>query len=390
MKRRISIFLPTSSIFHQRIFRFLNDSFSRHGFEVSGDCRLLDADEMNVWLKEYKPDVVFEMNRVKDEIPLLHDLDVKHISWVVDMQGRSESQIRGSEITYTFDPNWEFHFQTGGHTEWLPPGVCTDSFYFDSKTIKDVDFSFIGHIPYPWRDFELSRKICYRGREIYFSELLASYIDYMGKVSYKQHNHEKCVTVIDDILEERLGEAVKLPKDMYYDLLVRIKRMSNRTELIDFVLERSKSLTIHGSENWKFWPKYCQYYSGFIDSTEQMRQLFIKSRVNLHDGVGFHFRSIDCLASGGVLFWYDDNGGDRFDEIPVATNTIPRRGLHSFFEPQRHYFEFRWDSFDAAYEMACERSNQTCKIRQEVSEIINNAHTWDCRVKKVINDFKLL
>jgi len=386
--------MPTESTFHKRIFLFLSSAFQKQGIVVTGLCKLLSEAEMHAWVLEKKPCAIFEMNRVKDEIPILHELNIFHISWVVDMEGRPESYIKGSDITYTFDPDWAENIETGGLTTWMPPGTCTETFFPNKRhEPEDVEFSFIGHIPKPWSESELSRLIGSENNNINFEILLKEYSRFIEVDTYKEKTHEFCEQIIDNIVLRLLGQSYKLTRDMYYDLLIRIIRMSNRTELLDFATGKSDSIAIFGSRNWLEWPKYQRFYKEFIDDCTEINFINQRSKINLHDGLSFHFRAIDCMASGGLLVWYNDNYGDKYNTYqyknPHNKYYIPH-GLHTAFQAQFHYFEFKWLEFDNVYENIKRMNYQGSIAQRETLEIIKSHHTWDCRVKKIIKDITAL
>ncbi len=368
----------------------LSDAFVKQGLTVSGQCKLLAESEMRTWVIEKKPSVIFEMNRVKDEIPILHELNIIHVTWIVDMEGRDESHIKGSDITYTFDPGWVLSFNTGGFTTWLPPGTCTQTFYpIPSFKTKEFEFSFIGHIPRPWSDAELSRLLIGPNKTVTFNKLITEYLDFINIETYREKDHQACVEIINGILEDLLGEAIALPRDMLYDLLIRAKRMRNRTELLSFALRKSDSTVIYGSSNWLQWSEYAKFYRKFVDKEAEINLIHQQSKINLHDGVGFHFRAIDCLASGGLLFWYNDNEGDKYETYQFKNldrSKILSNGLHDFFEDQYNYFEFKWLNFDDVYEKARLVSCQNQKALSDTVKLVQNHHTWHCRVRQILAD----
>lgn len=383
--------MPSESFFHRRIFHVLSCAFIKQGLTVTGQCKLLSELEMRTWVIEKKPCIIFEMNRVKDEISILHELNVLHVSWVVDMEGRDESHIKGSNITYTFDPGWVANFNTGSFTTWLPPGTCTKTFYpvLGDKT-KECEFSFMGHIPRPWSNAELSRSLLGTQNSGTFEQLMTEYLSFINIDTYKEKDHQACVDIINDILVRLFGEVIPLPRDMMYDLLIRAKRMQNRTELLNFAVGKSDSTVIYGSPNWLQWPKYARFYKKFVDNEAEINMIHQQSGINLHDGVGFHFRAIDCLASGGVLFWYNDNDGDKYETYQFKnpeSKEIHLNGLHDFFENQYNYFEFKWLDFDEVYERA---KSVDLKSRADTVKLVQNHHTWDCRAKQILNDINAI
>ncbi|MGZ4953911.1 MAG: glycosyltransferase [Methylobacter sp.] len=372
--RHISIFLPNDSSFYRRLFGCLEKSFVQAGIKVSGCLKLLTEAEMYFWLNRNKPDAVFEMNRVKDDIPILHERDIPHITWIVDFQGRTKNHIKGSDITYFFDPGWNTNYDVGGLQDWLPPGTCTNMFTpFPLNHSVDAEFSFIGHIPKPWSDEELGRKIDLES-EATFEALLHGYEKYLQDTKLEIKTHNDLADSIKKICKKLFINEDSLDTKIYYDLMEKTKRLNNRTRLLDFALRKSDSVAIYGSPNWKEWPSYQKYYKYFIDCPKEMNVIHQTSMINLHDGVSFHFRAIDCMASGGLVFFYDD----------YVSRGV--RGLHDFFDNKRHFYAFREDGFDEAYEDFKRNSDSLNRVKNEMISIINSHHTWDHRVNKILND----
>jgi len=383
----ISIFISNDTVFYRRIFGWLEKSFDQAGIKVSGCCRLLSESEMYLWLGHNKPDAIFEMNRVKDDIPILYDLGIPHITWIVDFQGRTENHIKGSDITYFFEPGWDTNYDVGGLQDWLPPGTCTKTFT-PCQLIHGVDaeFSFIGHIPKPWSDEELMRKIDSES-EATFEALLYSYEKYLQDTKYEIKTHNDLEDIIKNICHKLSINENSLDTDIYYDLMERTKRLNNRVELLNFALKKSDSVAIYGSPNWKEWPAYKKYYKYFIDCSNEMNVIHQTSMINLHDGVSFHFRAIDCMASGGVVFFYDNNVGQNYRG---RRELAPVRGLHDFFDHQWHFYTFRENNFDDVYENFIRNNDSQNKAKSEMINIINSHHTWGHRVNKILNDIESL
>lgn len=387
----ISIFLPNDSSFYHRLFSCLAKSFEQAGIKVSGLCKLLTESEMHLWLNQYQPDVIFEMNRVKDDIPILHDLGIPHITWIVDFQGRTQNHIKGSDITYFFDPGWDANYDAGGLQDWLPPGTCTSTFTrLQSNSGIDAEFSFVGHIPKPWSEEELNRKMDDDSGAT-FEALLHDYEKYLSDTEIEIKTHQDLGNIIKEICKKLSINENNLSVNIYYDLMERTKRLSNRVELLSFALEKSDSISIYGSSNWKEWPLYQKYYKYFIDCPQDMNIVHQSAQINLHDGVSFHFRAIDCMASGGTIFWYDNNPvGEFYRDGRYRKKIDQGRGLHDFFDNQWHFYRFKQDNFDEIYENLKRNYESRKKAQNEMINIINAHHTWDHRVNKIINDIKSL
>ena len=94
---------------------------------MSGTYETLDEQGLLAWCRAHKPDVVFDMNRTRSELPSL-PRSVLHATWIVDFLGRSEEQIRGSDLTYFFTTGWVSTFRHDTFTDWLPPGSCSTTY----------------------------------------------------------------------------------------------------------------------------------------------------------------------------------------------------------------------------------------------------------------------
>jgi hypothetical protein len=377
--KHISIFLPFKSIFYYRIYCFLRTSFIKQGYQVTGQCGLLTNDEMNTWLNLHKPDFIFEMNRVKDEILILHEKNIFHISWIVDFQGRDETQIKGSDITYFFDPGWEENYQTGGYKAWMPPGTCTDTF-FPQKVPQDYQyqFGFMGHIPNPWTKTELKRHLKNNGYSITFNDLLQEYEKELEKISGKMLTHTDLKDVIRKIMIKLIGYEIDIPRSIYYDLMERTKRIENRQNIIGLALSVSQGLIIYGSENWCLWPLYKKYYHSFMESPAEINNFHQSVRCNLHDGLSFHFRSIDCLASGGLLLHLNNS------------KAMDGRGLFDYFDKKNHYYEFTNENFQDVYQSAISAPYRNSSAQKEALAEVRENHSWDKRVEKIIFDVEFV
>ncbi len=370
----IALFLPQDTPFYRRIFQFLADAFNRLNVNISGQCGFLPDEQLRLWLKQVKPDAIFEMNRVKDEVPVLYEFNIPHVTWIVDFQGRTEEHIKGSEITYFFDPGWDTNYSTGGLQDWLPPGTCQQTFRpLAYNHNVEVMFNFIGHIPKPWSEQELYRKV--GGTNIAFRDLLGQYEQALQNTKHQIKTHHDLKNIIDALVApySQAGDT-QILESWYYDLMERSKRLKNRAELLGFALKKTDSIAIYGSENWKQWHAYRKFYRRFIDCPYEMNKIHQNSQINLHDGVSFHFRAIDCLASGGLLFWYDNN------EITGG------RGLHDYFDDGLHYYAFGSDNFDEIHHEAINSLERRKRVVAEVQQLIAAKHTWVCRADKILND----
>jgi hypothetical protein len=335
---------------------------------------------LQAWVSEYKPDVIFEMNRVGCELPL-DELGIKHVSWVVDFAGRDLTQIHGSDIIYFFDPGAEENSLAECHTAWLAPGASPEHF-FPGQHVFNTDFLFVGHMPAPWSESELNTLIGSSGNyRLTFSELLAAYLEELELPFDCIPTHKILKDKVRYIVEQRIGKT-ELTRKVEYDLLERLKRITSRQALVGAAAAIEFAvMTIYGSETWKQWPEYAQYFRGFLSEDESLRQAYASSRYCLHDGVGLHFRSMDCMASGGVILYRQD-GMIKYTPLEGG-----ERGLHTCFREGEHYLQF--DTADELTDIYFRYKNDDAALRRigsNAAQAVEGGHTWRHRAQQIVDD----
>ncbi len=380
--KRISIFLPRNNYFYRRLLAQIIQAFQTIGISANGKCDLLGEAQLQNWVSEYRPDVIFEMNRVGSELPV-DNLSVKHVSWLVDFGGRDQTQIHGSDIIYYFDPGAAKNTQANCYTDWLPPGTCTDH-YFSNGEGFETDFIFVGHIPAPWSEQELDTLIGFnRSKKLYFSELLYDYIKCLDQPFDCAPTHKILKDRIHHLVEMQIGKTM-LTQKVEYDLLERLTRVRSRKALVGAAASVDlASLAVYGSETWSQWPEYRKYFRRFLSNTESLRKMYSNSRYCLHDGVELHFRSMDCMASGGVILYRDD---ENF-KYPSIDNA--KIGLFTYFDEGEHYLRFdTLEEIEEIYQRYKDDDTELQRIGANAAAMIRKNHTWGHRAKQIVEDIQ--
>lgn len=386
---RLLILLPRDNSFYANLAKVLRDAFLREGVEVAAHCGALDMQEYVTLAKAVKPSAIFEMNRVRSEVPWLDD-NIRHISWVVDLGGRDETQLAGSDITYFFDPAW-LYTETGGFMDWLPPGTNTDFVAAKRSRMGGMSLAFFGHIPRPWSDEELARPFGASSSNVYtFADLLQDYYFQLrhflstGRLEFV-NTPKKIKELALSILYSKTGVS-HLDRNLEYDLLERSKRILGRTGLMEAVCTtQGVKLQIYGSENWLQWPQYSKYHHGYISLPDDLRRLMAEADLCLHEGVGMHFRSMDCMGAGGNLLYYS---GSPDPAIPSKTNVS--QGLHTFFERGQDYLEATdHESMVKLITDASRAPEKFAMMGDSARKKVTAAHTWSHRARKIITDVEV-
>ena len=153
-------------------------------------------------------------------------------------------------------------------------------------------------------------------------------------------------------------------------------RMRNRHQLMALVLNSTASIRIYGSENWADWPQYRRYYQHFVHHSDELKRIYQTTKLNLHEGVGPHFRVFDAMSAGGLMF------------VKRTPDDRAEGGMLEIFEPFVHYVPFLENDFVELAERYLNDDAARCRIIDEAAKQIQAKHTWSHRAAKIIEDYR--
>lgn len=376
---KIALFLP-QTFFYLKLFYSMKKALETHGFEVVGLPELLVGDALLELCRQCQPDIVLEMNRTRNEIPELPK-HIVHIAWIVDNRGKKIDSFSGSELLYMFWHNWlkDCRSPSSRIVDWLPPGFDPELYFPEARDFVS-DMAFVGHISFPWTVEEKNR-ILFESPEatVTFEDALRHLerqIEGRDLTGYQEDDYVELALLF---LPVRIRERMSLDSGVHYDLGARaILRMAFRQKMLDLAVASGTSLRFFGTGGWNAWSGYQPFYHSTLTEPADVRAVYQSSKINLHEGIGVHFRSLDCMASGGLLF-YMSKPEDTF-----------LGGIQTFFTPGKHFVAVDENDFlekTAFYLAHPEERKQICELAcQEVMQ----KHTWEHRVRKIVDDLKTL
>ena len=371
MKKKVLLYLASNSIFYTNLYPSIKRGFEEAGCEVEGGANLLKPEKLIQKIEQFKPDFVFEMNRVKSEIKNFPK-DVIHICWLVDFWGRIHEELGGSDILYTWAEDWIKYFKRVGIKSvlYLPPATDA-SIYKPLKIEKENDFIFLGHISKQWTHKELNREIGYHNNNIIlFKELLP----YIEKHVLSQNIK---IPFLDSLKEKKIILNTPIEKSLLYDISNRTFRQTRREHYINLFLKDNHKLAIYGSENWLLYKNYKSFYKGYIDNFSDINIAMSKSNVLLHDGNCPHFRTFDAMASGIVVAAAQ----------PPESFKSPWKDLG--FKDKEDYLNI--DIYNADIDTSIFKDKAKLQnIAQNARKKVLENHLWVHRVYQVLDDISKL
>jgi hypothetical protein len=376
---RLVVLFPDAQPANGTMLAAIRQGFAEQGVKVFGGLGLRDEERLVGFLRETRPDAVLDINRCRDQIPFL-PAGIRHICWMIDPGACPLAEIRGSELTYFFGANWlrQYPHRHEGQAGWLPPGFCPRSYQPGLLPLR-WDLLFAGDIPQPWTGAERARPVSCQGqREILFGELVDLVDRNWDSAEHANFANDQYFEWALSLLDQ--AEGIRLDRlqaqPLFYDIACRLMQGLSRRRLLDRAVASKRSLVLYGSENFRRYPAYASAYQRFIAAPTELAALYQSARLTLHDGVGVHFRTFDCMGAGGVICYARSPDDDLFG------------GINTCFEPGVHYVSVTPETFSdqLGRYLADERARR--RLAEAASRRVHRDHTWATRTKKILTDLE--
>lgn len=370
--KKVLLYLASNSPFYTNLYPSIKRGFQEAGCLVEGGANLLESKELIEKIDSFKPDFVFEMNRVKSEIQDFPE-GVIHICWLVDFWGRVHEDFIGSDILYTWAEDWVKHFKRVGlkNVFYLPPATDKAVYKLKKDVEKNVDLLFLGHISNNWSSKELKREIgVYEGKKLFFHQLAPLIEEF---VLAKHHTE----TFLNSL--QRRGFYLKKPidKTLLYDISNRSFRQIRREHYVDLFLKLDKSIEIYGSPNWNLYEKYKDFYKGYIENPLELNEKIQNANVLLHDGNYPHFRTFDAMASGTAVA--AAKAHDDYGDPWLALDFIDKQDYINV------------DIYNEDVDLSILNDKKKLKdISQNARKKVLENHLWVHRIEQVLRDIDRL
>ncbi len=113
----IAFLFPSQAPFYQYPLAHLANCFKIIGYEILEPVSLTSPEELDNFILQYEPDIIFDINRFKTDWPAVKLERIIYITWIVDTWGRDIRDLGASDIVYFFLKDWLNTYQH--HACWL-------------------------------------------------------------------------------------------------------------------------------------------------------------------------------------------------------------------------------------------------------------------------------
>jgi hypothetical protein len=391
----------------------LADGFESIGYRAIALPAPISSKELLQKCKEFKIDVVIQVNRTRDpEVPL--PANVRYISWFQDvfpgtMNGFADG-FRDSDILYALGDhevlglNVPLPCYVGSLVTGVDQSVLE---YRKSKIVNQIDFSLCGYIPPPienkiklWR-FLLPGFLRYNMSEIMLQTVKDAYDPLSGALDI--HELSSAISRNIDKYQSKRTSVRRHLETWLFGLFSKNKtqgnkkslllqqieratdyftreypRLLDRVALIENALMVSCSLELYGP-GWDKHPSFRPYAKGIINTQDGLLDIYSRSRINLNNnthGLGLHSRTLECMAIGGCIFMH------------TSPHDNKPGGMLTSFEPGVHYGSYNVENIQEEAARWLKDGTHREQVGVAASKIIMQEHCWHHRAQQIIDDLK--
>lgn len=375
---RFALFAPDSPLFVNLLLG-LKRGLEALGAEVYAGWPLPSGRVLTTFLAHYRPDVVFEINRARDQIDGC-DRSFLHLSWMQDFQWNGfyiDRAVSGSDITYMILPPDIYGIDPAGlgHWKYLWPGV-NEAIFAPGPCEKRWDVSLVGHMYAPPPPAVAAADLRIDGIA---REKLAGLTESFLASDIRNDSADIPTTrrfLID--YAARHGSTVdadRLNPDLLFLVEEVLSRIKGRRFLVDAILAATRDVRFFGSVGWALWDPYAPYYGGEILDPHELAAIYRASRLNAHNSPWpMHFRTLDTMGCGGV----------------ALINRVVRPDMDDLFyrdfEPGVHMIEYEPLGIGETIEVALADPARLDRIGAQAARRVLEKHTWQHRARQILAD----
>jgi hypothetical protein len=354
----------------------LKRGFQAHDIDVVTGFGYLDGARLSSFLDQYRPDVVLEINRSRDQIDECDD-KFFHIAWMQDTFFHNRflpNGFGGSHLNFGVLPASVLGFDIGDAVwEVLHMGVDPDS-HKPLGLREACDVTQIGYLGSGPRQFHYDMPLEMVGTSYTVDELLAAFSD--EGLSHSSLDLGRLRSALLRLI--RLRDPNYEIKPLFHALVNQLTgdvlRGEERRNVWREVLQVTQNVRIYGNGTWESEPDFSDFFFGPVDQTSLKCVVNNEARIVLHNGnLGPHERVLEAMCAAR----------------PVLVTKTPfdslDGGMTGLFEDGVHYQAYGLSTLQTRLRELLSDSERRKAMGLRAREQVLAAHTWTHRAAQILN-----
>jgi len=377
MNNLIILTSPTG-VFYERILNDFSQGFQEAGIN-SYWCTYNSGDRLNFYKKanEISPNLILEIDSVIENKNIL-SRNIKHAAWIQDYRFNGTSLINGfgesDFIYFIINPIvWDINLSKLKNWSVLYPGTRNQNYYNEEVIHEEIDLSFVGFIPNPVNMNHLL--YCSNtNRSIPLHKFLSDFD--LRDITQSFYSRSRIYKSINDACKKY--NLISLKEEDLHLIDEILPRTYERKFVAENLLNSSNSVELYGPPQWLEWEIFKKYYKGYAQNFDELKKIYRKTRVNIHNGgLAMHYRVLECMGVGGFILINKTQLDDK------------DFGIFDYFKSGEHFVHYDRESLKNVITKFLDNEQERCRIRHNAFVEVQANHTWKHRAEQVIKDLML-
>ena len=358
----------------------LKRGFEQIGIECFASWPLPKAPQLEAFLDVWKPDVVFEFDRSRNQIEA-DCSSALHVSWVQNARNFGVSVLEGAGgsdlVYYCLQPERLGVKVDPGSCRWLFPGADESIFFPDDSEPYRFDLSLCGFLHSVVSPDFLNGPIVVDGQRCCTVQELLDEIIASGL--YGEYGYD--LQAIHDLILFRLKrsnpriEMKDLPQPLLELFETRFYRLYRRRIIAESMLASTGNVAFCGRNSWLTWPQFAPFYRGDKTRPSELARIYRQTRLNVHEcPLGLHHRTMEVMACARPLLI----GYSYFCGTPCD--------IANFFTPGEDFIWYSEKNFVEVAREALADPVRLQKIGRNAYEKVMREHLWRHRAEQIVRD----
>jgi hypothetical protein len=364
--------------FYERILSDFSLGFKQAGINAYW-CTYDNAHKKIFYDKvnQINPNLILEIDSILEDKNLINK-NIKHAAWIQDYRFNGKSLINGfgesDFIYFIINPIvWDVDLYKLKNWSILYPGAPIADFCEGLSIEKKIDLSFIGFIPRPVNNKHLL--VCPVSNVSVPLEVFLSGFD-LKALMQSTYSRKQIYKFIDKSCKKYSLQSLKEADLHLIDEV--LPRIYERKFVVENMLNISNSVEIYGPDEWRYWDKFNEYHKGYIQGYNELKTVYQKTLVNVHNGgLAMHYRVLECMGAGGFII-INETQLDHLDY-----------GILQYLNPGDHFVHYNHSTLNKTIINYLKNDKDRDEIRLNGYLEVKASHTWKHRAIKVIKDLNL-